>query len=96
MPATVTTAAIPDPLESWHLDKRVNVSIIIMLAAQLAAGVWFASKMDSRISNVESRTTIIEATRVGESLAALKTSQDDMRRSLDRIERTIDGQRGKP
>ena len=86
----------PDPMESWHLDKRVNVSIILMLAAQMAGGIWFASKMDSRIGNVELRTATIEATRVGESLAALKTSQDDMRRALDRIERTIDGQRTKP
>lgn len=80
---------------SWHLDKRVNVSIILMLAAQVAAGVWFGAKMDSRVASVEARTTLIEAARVGESLAALKTSQDDMRRSLDRIERTIDTQRNK-
>lgn len=77
------------------MDKRVNVSIIFMLAAQMAAGVWFTSKMDSRIAAVEARTSIIEATKVGESLAALKASQDDMRRALDRIERTIDGQRPK-
>lgn len=80
-------------MDSWHLDKRVNVSIILMLAAQVAAGIWFASKMDSRLTAVEARTTLIEATKVGESLAALKASQDDMRRALDRIERTIDGQR---
>jgi hypothetical protein len=87
------TDDVHNPLESWHLDKRVNVSIILMLAAQIAGGIWFASKMDSRLTSVEARTSIIEATRVGESLAALKTSQDDMRRALDRIERTIDGQR---
>ena len=26
-------------LDSWHLDKRVNVSIIIMLAVQIGGGV---------------------------------------------------------
>jgi len=89
----VSDAENGNSLDSWHLDKRVNVSIILMLAAQVAAGIWFASKMDSRIGAVEARTALIEATKVGESLAALKTSQDDMRRALDRIERTIDGQR---
>ncbi len=91
----VATAPDAAPIESgqWHLDKRVNVSIILMLAAQIAGGIWYASKMDNRLSNVEARTAVIEATRVGEALAALKTSQEDMRRALDRIERTIDGQR---
>jgi hypothetical protein len=82
-----------DPLESWHLDKRVNVSLIVVLAAQIAAGIWFASKMDSRLSTVEARTTLMESQRVGESLAALKTSQDDIARAVRRIENIIDAQR---
>lgn len=89
------TADDVNPLESWHLDKKIPIAIILALALHAAAGIWFASKMDSRLTAVEARTAIIEATKVGESLAALKTSQDDMRRSLDRIERTIDGQRSK-
>jgi hypothetical protein len=82
-----------NPLESWHLDKRVNVAMIAMLAAHIMAGVWFASKMDSRLSAVEARTTLIESQRVGESLAALKTSQDDIARAVRRIENIIDSQR---
>ena len=90
-----TQDVAPIPVGQWHLDKRVNVSIILALAVQMFGAIWYASKVDSRLSNVEARTAIIEATRVGEALAALKTSQEDMRRALDRIERTIDGQRGK-
>ncbi len=87
------TAFRPDPLESWHLDKRVNVSLIVVLAAQIAAGIWFASKMDSRLSAVEARTTMIESTRVGESLAELKTSQKNVEQAVRRIEAIIDAQR---
>jgi hypothetical protein len=87
------TESHANPLESWHLDKRVNVSLIVVLSGQIAAGIWFASKMDSRLSAVEARTTLIESTRVGESLAALKTSQDDIARAVRRIEAIIDAQR---
>ena len=80
----VATAPDAAPIESWqwHLDKRVNVSIILMLAGQIAGGIWYASKMDGRLTSIEARTAVIEATRVGEALAALKTSQEDMRRAL--------------
>jgi Na+/pantothenate symporter len=87
------TVMSPDPMESWHLDKRVNVSLIVVLAAQIAAGIWFASKMDSRLSAVEARTTMIESTRVGESLAELKTSQKNVEQAVRRIEAIIDAQR---
>jgi hypothetical protein len=80
-------------MESWHLDKRVNISLIAVLSAQIAAGIWFASKMESRLTAVEARTTLMESQRVGESLAALKTSQDDIARAVRRIENIIDAQR---
>lgn len=75
------------------MDKRVNISLIAVLSAQIAAGIWFASKMESRLTAVEARTTLMESQRVGESLAALKTSQDDIARAVRRIENIIDAQR---
>lgn len=86
---------------NWHLDKRVNISVVVTfiigLLGQGAYLVWFAGKIDSRVTVLETRTATLESSviPVAPALAAIKTSQDDMRRSLDRIERTIDGQRGK-
>lgn len=38
---------------SWHLDKRVNISIIVVLVGYAVAAVWQQAKIDSRIVAVE-------------------------------------------
>jgi hypothetical protein len=37
----------------WHLDKRVPLALIIAITAQTAAGIWFMSKLDSRVASLE-------------------------------------------
>lgn len=37
----------------WHLDKKVPVGIILTLFIQFLGGVWFMSKLDSRILAIE-------------------------------------------
>ena len=42
------------PSESqWHLSKRISVETVVIMLVQTVALVWFASKMDSRIENLE-------------------------------------------
>lgn len=31
------------PIDSWHLDKRIPIALIITLTVQLGAGIWFLS-----------------------------------------------------
>lgn len=38
----------------WHLDKKVPVGIIAALFLQFMGGVWFMSKLESRILALES------------------------------------------
>lgn len=45
---------------SWHLDKRVNISIITALLVQAAIGVWQVAKMDSRLWGVEEKVTVLQ------------------------------------
>lgn len=40
-------------MTGWRLDKHIPVAVIIMLALQLSGMVWYASKFDSRMSDVE-------------------------------------------
>ncbi len=47
-------------LNDWHLDKRVNVSIILVLLGQMVLGAWYASKMDSRVSQVEEKISHLQ------------------------------------
>lgn len=49
---------IPDPAsESWHLDKRVPIVLIITLTLNSALGIWYASKLDSRVGFLEFQQT---------------------------------------
>ena len=47
-------------LNDWHLDKRVNVSVILVLLGQMVLGAWYASKMDSRVSQVEEKVSHLQ------------------------------------
>lgn len=42
-----------DDAGRWHLDKRVPISIIAALFVQFLGGVWFVSKLESRIMALE-------------------------------------------
>lgn len=44
----------------WHLDKRVPVSIIIMLMVQTAGVVWWAARAESRIEAQAERLAVVE------------------------------------
>lgn len=39
--------------ESWHLDKKVPIVIILAIVGQTFGAIWFAAKMDARLSAVE-------------------------------------------
>lgn len=41
----------------WHLDRRVSLSIIVLLIANIAAGVWWAATTDARLERLEEMTT---------------------------------------
>ena len=45
---------------SWHLDKRVNISIIAAILLQAAIGVWQVAKMDSRLFSVEEKVVALQ------------------------------------
>lgn len=44
-----------DSGREWHLDKRVNISIIIALAFHLGTSVWWAAGMTEKMTQVEQR-----------------------------------------
>jgi hypothetical protein len=37
----------------WHLSKRISVETVVIMLCQTIALVWFASKIDSRVENLE-------------------------------------------
>ena len=49
---------------NWHLDKKVPISIIVVLLVYLAGGLWFLSKLESKVTAVEVAQTAILTSRV--------------------------------
>jgi len=73
---------------SWHLDKRVPISIIVALLAQSAAIVWWGSQLQIRVELIEAD---IRATATVEGrIIRNETRIEQIDRSLGRIEEKID------
>lgn len=88
--------------ESWHLDKKVPIAIILALAVHLGGFIWWASAQNTWREAADRRLVIQETltqkrsewdNNVIQQLAGLKATTDAMRLALDRIERGIDGKR---
>lgn len=86
----------------WQLDKRVPLALIIAILAQTAGGVWFAAKQDARVEALETKANFLaeqdrSTTRsigdIRETLAATKPTLENMAKTLERIERQLDGER---
>lgn len=96
------SASATDPMDSWHLDKRVPVAIIGALALQTLGVGWWAATMQTRQEAHERRIVALEAAdakhmdaagKAAETLVSIKTMQEAMRGQLDRIERNIDARK---
>ena len=38
---------------SWHLDKRIPITLVIMILGQTGAAFWWASNMNARMVHLE-------------------------------------------
>jgi TolA-binding protein len=74
---------------SWHLDKRVPISLILALLVQTAGMVWWAASLSGRVdvNSRDIRTTQSE-------MSVLRNSAQTQAVQLGRIEEQISGLRG--
>jgi low affinity Fe/Cu permease len=88
--------------ESWHLDKKVPVAIIVVLIGQFLLGLWFIAKLDSkveeqaaRLAKTEAQVLTIdrEAREFGNRIARIEEKTSSMLTILQRLERVLDGRR---
>ena len=66
----------PQGREPWHLDKRVNISLIIGLLAQAVVFGSLYGRLENRVTNVEEATHRLDMlperlARIDEKLSAL-------------------------
>jgi hypothetical protein len=72
----------------WHLDRKVTLSLILALLANAGATVWWASKLDSRVTAVEQRQE--QVVDVPERITRVETQVLTLERYLQRIEDKLD------
>ena len=80
--------------QSWHLDKKVPVSLILALVGQTAVLIWWGATMQARVESLEHQieqhaNTAAHGT-VREELAAISARQDIILSRQDMILSTLD------
>ncbi len=83
-----------DNQRQWHLDRRTPISIIVALAIQTGAALWWASKLDSRVEFLErqfNEHTILEAhPKALLHISLMEQQLNNMQIQLGRIEQKLD------
>ncbi len=79
----------PAPFGLPRIDWAM-IGILITILLQGAAGLWWAAKMDSRISSLEADAVPMRA--VVETVARLDERTEAMKASTERIERKLDAE----
>lgn len=79
------------PAQSWSIDKHIPVALIFAIAVQTGGALWWAAKVDSRISVLENNTTannqlMERVTKVEEKVISVKEG-------INRIEQTLQERR---
>jgi hypothetical protein len=70
--------------ESWHLDRRVPVALIIALLAQGCIGIWWVSGLNTQVQDHERRIEKVEIN-INKELELLRTVSE----RLARIEQAV-------
>jgi cell shape-determining protein MreC len=87
--------------EPWHLDKKIPIAFIFALLLQTGSFIWWASAQNTKVENLDRRTTALEAvaTATTSNVEALKTevavmvsrlhdTNNNLERSIEANERT--------
>ena len=75
--------------EHWHLDKKVPIGIIAAMLLQFAGGLWFVSKLDSRIYTLETAAVMQRETDQRQDDQA-RATRAEVLRQLERIDEKLD------
>jgi hypothetical protein len=67
----------------WHLDKRVPLALIVTLALQSGAFIWWAAKADNRLEYLE-RTVNASAPQI-ERVIRLEAKMDSVAEALNDV-----------
>lgn len=81
-------------MSEWHLDKRVPISLIVLILSQSALATWWAADMTQRMEQIErrqeaagERSEAADRTiaRQSQEIAVLSEAVANTNRNLERV-----------
>jgi len=72
------------PNNKWHLDRRVPLALIVTIAAQTFAAVWWASALNSRVVELERYAE--QGRTDSRTLVKLEVLVNELQRIVNRME----------
>lgn len=75
-------------VQTWQIDRRVTLAVILAIAAQMAAALVWAGAAAQRLDALERAQRV--ARTEPERLARLEARLDHITRQLDRIEARLE------
>lgn len=73
--------------KKWHLDKRVPVALIVTIALQTGAGIWWLSSLSERVNTLE-RAAVLNAPQA-ERIVRLETRLESIIDGITEIKRLL-------
>lgn len=76
-----------DDDKQWHLDKKVPIALILTIALQTGAMIWWASSLSERVNTLERQ----EAARApqGDRLTRVEVKIESIQEGITEIKRLI-------
>ncbi len=78
------------PPQKWHVDRGIPVAVIIGLVLQFIGFVYWVGNVSRQVSDLERRTIVLEAQRVGERLATVEVLMAETKARVIEMNRNID------
>lgn len=79
---------MPEQNDSWHLDKRVPISLIVAIVIQTSAFIYFAGQLSTRVDHLEQ--AVSESKNRGERISRLEAGLEAVKDVAVRIENKLD------
>lgn len=72
---------------SWHLDRKVPVSLIVALTLQTAGVFWWAASANERLNSLEQKVILFAPQ--GDRLTRVEVNIESIKDSLNEIKAVI-------
>jgi FKBP-type peptidyl-prolyl cis-trans isomerase (trigger factor) len=72
----------------WKVERRIPLSLVMMILAQMAAMLVWATQLDARVGDMERNSG--NAFALNEKFARLEERLDNVRQNMEAIKRQMD------